>query len=220
MARFRGVAQPGARLRTAAWLLAALNLGLLAWAVVHGGAEIRDGSGSVTNGWLVAAGIGVTILVAVLVPLLPLTPLLVTQAQVYALGAQALHATGHLARWYYVFPYYDDLLHFGLVFAIGLLLYSFTRSRQFLFTRRLGPRRVGLLIWFLATAAAGFWEIFEFLMDLGFGTREQDNLFDTMLDMVDGTLGGALAGVLATRAVHLERHAQRLADAHSDELLD
>lgn len=200
-------------------LLALANLALLGGAITLGGSEVRDGSGSITNGWVVAAGIAGTALVALAVRWAPLPPALVAQVQAFALGAQALHATGHLARLYYDYWFYDDLLHAGLVFAIGMLLIEIGRLPRPPFGR-LAPIAFAAMVLIGALAAAGLWEIFEFVMDVTFGTREQDNLVDTMQDMLDGLLGGSVAAALAWRAVVRERRARELGDAYSDELLD
>ena len=54
------------------------------------------------------------------------------------------------------------------------------------------PRAVVVTI-VAALALAGVWEIFEFSMDTLQSSREQDDLTDTMLDMIDGGMGGAAA---------------------------
>ena len=46
------------------------------------------------------------------------------------------------------------------------------------------------LIIVLVMSAAVLWEIYEFFWDLHFGTHMQPNNFDTMKDMIMGTLGG------------------------------
>lgn len=206
----------------AAWRigLLALNVALLAVALYRGRAAVVDGQTGVTTGFVVAAGIGATFLAVGGIQLLAFPPVLIARLQVFALGAQALHAIGHLARLYYVFWFYDDILHFGLVLIIGILAMELMRSRKFLLSFRAGPIRVAFLVWLVATAAAGLWEIFEFTMDVLMGTREQDDLFDTMVDMIDGTAGGVVAGLIAARAVRAERRARELGDARSSELLD
>lgn len=221
MSRIRSFARrPSPLLRVSRAVLVAANVALLAWAVWLDGAVVTDGEGTVTTGFVVAAGIAATLLAVALAGLLRLPAGLVLKLQVFALAAQALHAVGHLARLYYLVWFYDDLLHFGLVFLVGILALELARARGFLFSFRAGPLRVAVLVWIVATAAAGLWEIFEFAMDVLMRTREQDDLSDTMIDMVDGTLGGALAGLVAWREVRAERRAKQLANARSDELLD
>lgn len=221
MSRISRLRTPPSRLlELSRWALLAANVGLLAVAMWMGGGAVRDGSGQVTNGFIVAAGVAATLLAVAGMQFLAFPRAQILKLQVFSLGAQALHAGGHIFRLYYLIWFYDDILHFGLAFLVGMLALEMAKSRRFVFTWRVGPARVGILVWLVATAAAGLWEIFEFTMDVLMGTREQDDLVDTMMDMVDGTLGGALAGVVAYRRVRAERRAKRLADARSDELLD
>jgi len=221
MSRFRPDLSKPSRFETVSvWALLAMNLALLGMALAQGDVAVVDGDIEVTDGWTVAVGIALTLVVAGLAFLLPFRRRLVRRAQIFALGAQVLHAGGHLFRLYYLFPVYDDVLHFGLAFLLGLLAFDFARSRRFVFNWRLGPARVAILVWIASTALAGLWEIFEFSADVLAATREQDDLTDTMVDMIDGTLGGAAAGFVAWRGLRAERRAQRLADARSDELLD
>lgn len=204
----------------AAWALAALDGALLLLAISLGDGTVRDGGGSVTNGWTVSAGIVATLAGMAALPFTAIPAGLARQVQAFGLGAQALHAAGHLLGLYYSLPFYDDVLHFGLVLVIGLLIAEALRLPDGRSAKRPGPVVAGALVWVGATAAAGVWEIFEFAMDGLLGTREQDNLFDTMVDMVDGTLGGLVAGALTWRRQRLDAHAKRLGDARSDELLD
>ena len=221
MSRVRRDASPPPRSwRVALWVLAAFNVGLMALALGRGGEEVRDGAAGVTNGVIVAAGIAGTLLVAWLLGLAPLPARIVALARGLALGAQVLHAGGHLFRAYYALPWYDDALHAGLVALLGLLILAAARGRGFVFSWALGPTRVALLVWVGAVAAAGLWEVFEFLMDALLSTREQDDLHDTMADMLDGMLGGAVAAAYGWRAVRAEERGKALADARSDELLD
>lgn len=206
--------------RGARTALLLVNLAFFAWALWMGREAVSDGSGHITTGFVVAAGIAATTTIVGALAFLAFPARLIATLQIYVLGAQLLHSAGHLLRLYYTIWFYDDLLHFGLVFAIGLLALEMARARGFLFSFRMGSLQLGVLVWILATAAAGLWEIFEFTMDVLMGTREQDNLADTMIDMIDGTFGGALAGLVAWSEVRADRRAKALADAHSDELLD
>lgn len=221
MSRRRSDARPVPRSWQALlWSLLVVNLVLLAFAIRLGSREVRDGAAGVTDGWIIAGGILLTLPVVLAVRFLPLPPRVVALGMILTLFAQVAHATGHLARLYYLLWWYDDLLHFGLVAALGLVLFVAARSRAFLFDWRLGPVRVAALVWIGAVAAAAVWEIFEFLMDIVLGTREQDNLVDTMVDMLDGAAGALVASVASWRVLRLEERGKALADAHSDELLD
>lgn len=213
------------------WVLSGLllaNLLFAAWALSRGRESISDGAATVTDGYIITGGIGLTLLGVIALAFLPMPPGPVARAQALTLGAQALHAGGHLFGFYYMFNEpvgnvmigYDDLLHVFLPMAVGLVFLDFARSRRFLFTTRLGPTRVSILVVIVAVAVAGFWEIFEFTTDQILGTREQDNLPDTMVDMIDGLLGGLVAGFWARRVLRHEREVKALAGPRSDELLD
>ncbi len=205
------------------WVLAALvlaNLLLAGRGLMMGGEPVSDGASSVTDGNIIAGGVGLTLLGVVAMAYLPLPPGPIARAQAIALGGQVLHASGHVFRFYYTYPNYDDVLHVILPMSVGIIFLDFARSRRFLFTTRLGPARVAILVAIVAVAVAGFWEIFEFTMDIVLGTREQDNLVDTMVDMIDGLVGGLIAAGYAYRVLSVEKRAKALSVPRSDELLD
>lgn len=179
--------------------LVALDLALLAWALWYGAQEVRDNEGSVTTGYNVAISLSVMLLAALAVRWLRMPASLRFMGQVAMLGGQALHALGHLARWYYIVPGYDDILHFAIAGVTALLLLRLAQTWDLFPPAHATPLRASLLAFLLALAVAGGWEIFEFLMDLLQGTREQDNLSDTMADMVDSLFGGLAAAALAWR---------------------
>lgn len=213
-------ARPPAWWAWAAWALLAANVALLAAAVRMGSAQVRDDAAGVTDGWTIAGGIVLSLAVVAAATRLPFPPRTRLLAVLFGLGAQALHAGGHVLRLYYLIPWYDDLLHFGLVALLGLVILGAARSPRFLFSWRMGAWRVAALVWLTAVAAAGLWELFEFTADVALGTREQDDLVDTMVDMLDGAAGGSIAALVAYRRVRAEARAKALADARSDELLD
>jgi hypothetical protein len=113
--------------------------------------------------------------------------------QAFGLGGMIAHATGHLARWYYEHWWYDDMLHLSLVLGASLLSLRTAQALDLFPRRHSTALRAGILTFGVALALAGAWEIFEFTMDEIQGTREQDDLRDTMRDMIDGTVGGVLA---------------------------
>lgn len=187
---------PGAALVVA---LLALDLALFGWALAYGATEVRDAEGSITTGYNVALSLAVSMAAALLVARLHLPRSLRTQGQVALLGGQALHALGHLARWYYVVPMYDDVLHFVIAGITALLLLRLAQAWDLFPAAHATPLRASLLTLTLAIAVAGVWEVFEFVMDLLQGTREQDDLTDTMVDIVDGLMGGIAAAAVAWR---------------------
>lgn len=176
--------------------LVAINIVLLIGALVEGDTPVRDGSGSITNGWIISGGIALTLVIVVGLQFVPLSHTIRHTSQTLALVAQALHSLGHLWGFYYSIWFYDDILHTVLTAALAVLLNAV--AIQPIPRRLVRPSSIFAGIVIFAIAAAGVWEIFEYSADKLLGTREQDDLDDTMIDMIDGTLGGvALGGIAA-----------------------
>lgn len=161
--------------------------------------SVRDGEGTVTTARNVALSITVALLVVLGLTAIPLPAGLRLDLQGYALVAQALHALGHLAGWYDTYRWFDDALHALLMLPAAVLALRLAQAWNVLPARHTTRLRAAIVALVASLALAGAWEIFEFTMDNVQGTREQDDLTDTMLDMMDGALGGVLA---AGYAVH------------------
>ncbi|WP_243075886.1 hypothetical protein [Microbacterium sp. SS28] len=104
---------------------------------------------------------------------------------------------GSALQVYWNFPPWDFIVHAysGLMLAwLGMLL-----------LRRVEERiGVGLPVWFSCTvmllfamAGAAAWELSEFGSDIIIGTAAQHSNEDSMTDMLAGTLGGAIAILIA-----------------------
>lgn len=96
---------------------------------------------------------------------------------------------------FYSIPHYDKFLHLisGVLLAFyGLILYVFlcgNKENQLM-------RPIAMVIFSLifAIACAGVWEIWEFTTDQIFGlTAQNNNLHDTMWDIICGTIGGSFS---------------------------
>lgn len=176
-----------------------LDLVLIALAVRTGASEVADGAGRVTTGYNVALSVAGALAVAIALQLARLSPRLRQRGQLFIALAIAAHAIGHLARLYYQFWWFDDALHIvipGFASVLGVRVAQEAR----LFPKRHATRaRAAFLAALLAIAIAGLWEIFEFSADQLFGTREQDDLVDTMQDMIDGLAGGFFAAAWCWR---------------------
>lgn len=191
----------GPLLRTSFWTLVGLDAVLALEAFSRGPLMV-------TTGTTLACSILFTLALVFALDRLRFPRGPVTRLQVVLLAAQALHAVGHLHSLYHDIPNYDDVFHVLSMFAIGLVTYDFARSERFLFTTRIGPARTAVLVALVVGATAGAWEMFEWAGDLAFGSREQDDLFDTMQDMALGVVGGVVAafsvnGALKAEARHL-----------------
>ncbi len=93
------------------------------------------------------------------------------------------------------FSWFDVAVHFcsGILLTVwGFFLYRLVTGRR----RGLPVLLPTLFATFFSVACAAIWEIYEFTIDTLFGYDAQIlGNFDTMTDIVSGSLGGLLAGV-------------------------
>lgn len=124
-------------------------------------------------------------------------------AEAAVLLAFAAHVVGHAFGIYQRWPAYDTVLHFTVPLITPLILFALAQSSPWLWDwRRVSPLEVGIYLFALAVTFGTLWEILEFGMDTFFGTKEQDGLPDTMIDLiadVSGAALGAVVGALATK---------------------
>lgn len=180
-------------------LAVVLDIALLGMGLLVGRSEVADGAGRVTTGNNVALAIAAALAVAALVQRAHVSPRLRQRAQLAIALAIGAHATGHLARLYYLAWWYDDALHMLLPGVASVLAVRFAQEMR-LFPKRHATRvRAASLAALCAVSIAGVWEIFEFSLDELFDTREQDDLRDTMQDMIDGLVGGFFAAAWCWR---------------------
>lgn len=123
-------------------------------------------------------------------------------AEFGTLLAFSLHVMGHTFGWYQHFPWYDTMLHFSVPLVTVLILYALSQATHWIWNwRNVTPLEVGIYLFAMSVALGTIWEIYEFASDTLLGTREQDNLPDTMIDLtmdVTGALIGSLTAALAT----------------------
>lgn len=86
----------------------------------------------------------------------------------------------------FVHLYSGFAIAFGIVFALGTTV---RRHRL-----RLPPWVECVIVISVKASVALLWEVAEFIWDAIFGTGAQDHNFDTMTDMMLGTLPGVLIG--------------------------
>ena len=123
---------------------------------------------------------------------------------------------GSMLGGYHAISFYDLLLHFSsgiLLILVGYLLYTALVRRYEIDSRAvLLPVLFSL---FLAIAAAGLWEVYEFCGDTFFHLQAQGgSLTDTMTDIIAGSCG-ALIGA-AFLASSLKKHKQPQKDKRQD----
>lgn len=109
----------------------------------------------------------------------------------------AAFALGEVRDFYQRFWWWDLALHSVSALMFGLigflLVYVFYSSQRV----RMSPFYVALFSFVFALSIGTLWEIFEFLMDWGFGfNMQKSGLNDTMTDLMVDAAGGLLAALI------------------------
>jgi hypothetical protein len=131
---------------------------------------------------------------------------------VFFLIALALwfHTAGYIQGYYVLFyPYYDKIAHLVSGTAVALIGFLGVIFLDKYWKMNLTiPFIVGFTVIF-AMALGGFWEIYEFLVDLFFGGSlagpMQNSLEDTMLDMMFVLAGSVIVAVIGIAYFHKHR---------------
>jgi len=122
-------------------------------------------------------------------------------AEFATLLAFAMHVMGHTFGWYQNFAWYDTMLHFSVPLVCVLILYALSQATDWIWDwRAVTPLEVGIYLFAMSVTLGCLWEILEFGMDQLFGTREQDGLYDTMIDLIMDVSGAALGAIAAAWA--------------------
>jgi len=127
-------------------------------------------------------------------------------AEAATLFAISMHVIGHVFGLYQHYVWYDTLLHFSMPLVTVLILYALSQATNWIWNwRAVTVVEVAIYLFAMSVTLGVVWEIVEFGMDQLFGTKEQDDLFDTMLDLIMD-VGGALVGAVAAGwATHVGR---------------
>lgn len=128
-----------------------------------------------------------------------------------ALFLYASFGLGEVREFYHRFWWWDLMLHSASAFVMGLI--GFLLAYTFMRTRRLqaAPFYVALVSFGFAVTLGSLWEIFEYLMDLGFGfNMQKSGIDDTMTDLMVNALGALLAAWLGYH--YVKNGDSRLAD--------
>lgn len=98
---------------------------------------------------------------------------------------------------FYGIPNYDKYLHLGsgiLIALIGYVLFIHLCGGKE--QPGMNPLTPVIFSVIFAIAGAGLWEIWEFATDTAFGlTAQNGSLFDTMIDIICGTIMGIIANI-------------------------
>lgn len=162
--------------------------------------------GAIVEGqWLVAFAAAVVFVLTFLPAIIARQLRVYLPVELTLLNCLFLYAAfglGEIRQFYQRFWWWDLALHsvaalvMGLVgFLLVYVLYSAQRVRM-------APGFVALFSFVFALSIGTLWEIFEFLMDWGFGLNMQKSgLVDTMTDLMVDAGGGAVAAWLGYRYV-------------------
>lgn len=105
---------------------------------------------------------------------------------------------GKVINFYRFFPRWDKFLHLisgPILTLMGYIIFLNLINKKVY--KGINPVLGILFGVFFSIACAGGWEIFEFTSDHLFGTNAQNNsLLDTMGDIICGTIGGTIMGIL------------------------
>lgn len=91
---------------------------------------------------------------------------------------------------------FDKALHLYGSAVIAALAFLIVYTLHYTRKLRLSLPLIGFFTVSFALAVGGLWEIGEFTVDNMFGKTTQNGLTDTMLDMINDLVGGAVAAVL------------------------
>lgn len=109
-----------------------------------------------------------------------------------------LHAYGVLLLQYDMLQYYDTITHFISSTVVAMcVFYTLTCYTAFSggaakFSRNSLPIAIALIM----LGFSAYWEVFEYLVDLLFGTNMQYSPFDTLRDMLCNTCGSLMVSLL------------------------
>lgn len=147
---------------------------------------------------LLVASAGFGLLTSLGFAFVPTTrPRTLKAAEATILTAFVMHVAGHSFGLYARFEWYDTALHFAVPLATVFMLFALSQATDWIWNwTRVSPLEVGIYLFSMTVALSTCWEIMEFGMDQLAGTREQDNNFDTMIDLVADVLGAAIGAVV------------------------
>lgn len=113
-----------------------------------------------------------------------------------ALLTLGLHLLADQFYLYWVFPWFDILMHFLGGLFLGFFTYGWFGGR-FSWFRNLSPAAIFVFVAVFVLILGAVWEGFEFYMDLKLGTSLQPSFRDTMADFCFDAAGALVAAVIS-----------------------
>jgi uncharacterized membrane protein YjdF len=118
-------------------------------------------------------------------------------AEAIVLASFILHVMGHAFGFYAHVPHYDKMLHVVVPAGAVYALYALSQSTRWIWRwTKVRPVEVAIYLFCILVTLGAVWELFEFGTDSLFGTHEQDDNSDTMLDLVADFVGALVGAVL------------------------
>ncbi|MEG2539386.1 MAG: hypothetical protein RSA01_07300 [Clostridium sp.] len=104
---------------------------------------------------------------------------------------------GHTNHMYSIVTNWDDILHLSSGFIITLfgflIVEKIDRNNSILYNKTF----ICFYLIIFSIATAGVWEIYEFTTDFLFNLQSQGgSLTDTMIDIINGTVGGIVISII------------------------
>lgn len=110
-----------------------------------------------------------------------------------------LHAYGVLLLKYDVLQYYDTLTHTVSSMTVAMCVY-YTLMCYHVFTKgavNFSGWTLSIFVAFIMMGFSAYWEVFEYIVDICFGTNMQYSPFDTLRDMLSNTFGSMCVSIAA-----------------------
>lgn len=119
-------------------------------------------------------------------------------AEAGTLLAVVMHVVGHAFGVYARFSWYDTVLHIVEPLATVLILFALSQATDWIWNwKGVTPFEVAIYCFSMAVTIVALWECLEFGTDQLLGTKEQDDLVDTMVDISGGVAGALVGATLA-----------------------
>jgi hypothetical protein len=155
--------------------------------------------GDVLYGGFCLAGLGLTLVPAILARALRVRPPRGLELGLLVLLIADM-TVGNLLGVYARLPWYDKLLHLGASILVGWIAFLAIGALQASGRIRLQPWLAGVAVLLLTLGVGALWEIAEYAVDALLGRSAQRApgiapIDDTMLDLVMDAVGGTVAAV-------------------------
>ncbi|HLB58608.1 MAG TPA: hypothetical protein VJL87_00800 [Bdellovibrionota bacterium] len=102
---------------------------------------------------------------------------------------------GEVLKFYDLYPFWDKFMHILGTATIGILGFMAVYALHFTGKIDLSLSFICLFTIIFSMAVGSLWEIGEFIIDQILGRNTQYSLYNTMWDLINNTISGAIVGV-------------------------